>query len=176
MRDIIIASQNPQAAERIRAILQSAHIFASNIYRTGAEVLSFASIRPDAVVVCGKLPDMTAVTLASMLPNGFDIVWLVPSGEPEPLYRSNLITLNMPLNRMEFLNTVRMLCVNESEQTRPRKTVRSESEETLLRDAKERLMIRHHFSEREAHKLIQRRSMETGMRLLEVARLITEEE
>ncbi len=175
MRDIIIASQNPQAAEHIRAILQSAHIFAKNIYRTGAEVLAFASIRPDAVVICGKLPDMPAATLASMLPNGFDLVWLVPSGEAQPLYRSNLISLIMPLNRMEFLNTVRMLCVNESEQTRPRKATRSD-EEALLRDAKERLMIRHHFSEREAHKLLQRRSMETGMRLLDVARLITEEE
>ncbi len=176
MRDIIIASQNPQAAEHIRAILQSAHIFAKNIYRTGAEVLAFASIRPDAVVICGKLPDMPAATLASMLPNGFDLVWLVPSGEAQPLYRSNLISLIMPLNRMEFLNTVRMLCVNESEQTRPRKATRSDEEEALLRDAKERLMIRHHFSEREAHKLLQRRSMETGMRLLDVARLITEEE
>lgn len=176
MREIIIASQNPQAAERIRSILQSDHIFAANLYRSGAEVLSFASIRPDAVVICGKLPDMTAAELAGMLPNGFDMVWLVPSGEPEPMFRSNLITLNMPLNRMEFLNTVRMLAANGAEQSRPRKTVRAKEEEALLRGAKERLMARHHLSEREAHKLLQRRSMESGMRILEVARLIAEEE
>ena len=174
MREIIIASQNPQAAERIRSILQSDHIFVGYLYRSGAEVLSFASIRPDAVVICGKLPDMTAAELAGMLPNGFDMVWLVPSGEP--MFRSNLITLNMPLNRMEFLNTVRMLAANGAEQSRPRKTVRSKEDEALLRGAKERLMARHHLSEREAHKLLQRRSMESGMRILEVARLIAEEE
>ena len=39
MREIIVASQNPQAADRIRAILQSEHIFVSNMYRSGAEVL-----------------------------------------------------------------------------------------------------------------------------------------
>ncbi|MGN0559630.1 MAG: hypothetical protein ACI4K8_01075, partial [Candidatus Fimenecus sp.] len=89
MREIIVASQNPQAAERIRTILQSDHIFVANLYRSGAEVLSFASIRPDAVVICGKLPDMTAAELAGMLPNGFDMVWLVPSAEPEPMYPSN---------------------------------------------------------------------------------------
>ena len=176
MREIIIASQNPQAAERVRSILQSDHIFAANLYRSGAEVLSFASIRPDAVVICGKMPDMSAPTLAGMLPNGFDLIWLVPSGEPEPLYRSNLITLNMPLNRMEFLNTVRMLAANGAEQSRPRKIVRSQAEEELLRVAKERLMTRHRLSEREAHKLLQRRSMESGMRILDIARLIAEEE
>lgn len=175
MREIIIASQNPQAAERIRSILQSDHILVGHLYRSGAEVLSFASIRPDAVVICGKLPDMSAVTLAGMLPNGFDMIWLVPSGEPEPMYRSNLITLNMPLNRMEFLSAVHMLAANGAEQSCPRKTVRTTEQEELLRVAKERLMARHHFSEREAHKFLQRRSMESGLRLLEVARRIAEE-
>lgn len=175
MREIIVASQNPQAADRIRAILQSEHIFVSNLYRSGAEVLSFASIRPDAVVICGKLPDMSAAALAGTLPNGFDTVWLVPSGEPLPAFVSNLIALQMPLNRMEFLNTVRMLATTESECVRPRKTVRTEEENTLLRDAKARLMERHRFSEREAHKLLQHRAMETGMRILEVARLVLEE-
>lgn len=175
MREIIVASQNPQAADRIRAILQSEHIFVSNIYRSGAEVLSFASIRPDAVVICGKLSDMSAAALAGTLPNSFDTVWLVPSGEPLPVYSSNLIALQMPLNRMEFLDTVRMLAATESERAHSRKTVRTEEEETLLHDAKARLMERHPISEREAYKLLQRRAMESGMRILEVARLVLEE-
>ena len=133
-------------------------------------------MRVSAPMVGNDATEDTAAELAGMLPNGFDMVWLVPSGEPEPMFRSNLITLNMPLNRMEFLNTVRMLAANGAEQSRPRKTVRSKEDEALLRGAKERLMARHHLSEREAHKLLQRRSMESGMRILEVARLIAEEE
>lgn len=176
MREIIVASQNPQAADRIRAILQSEHVFVSNIYRSGAEVLSFASIRPDAVVICGKLPDMSAAALASTLPNGFDTVWLVPSGEPQTVYVSNLIALQMPLNRMEFLSTVRMLAASERDCARPRKVLRTEEETVILHEAKMRLMERHRFSEREAHKFLQRRAMESGMRLLDVARLVTEEE
>ncbi len=175
MREIIVASQNPQAADRIRAILQSEHIFVCNLYRSGAEVLAFASIRPEAVVICGKLPDMSAATLAGTLPNGFDTVWLVPSGEPLPVYSSNLIALQMPLNRMEFLNTVRMLAATESECARPRKAVRTAEEDELLHKAKARLMERHRFSEREAHKLLQRRAMESGLRMTEVARLVLEE-
>ncbi len=174
MREVIVVSQNPQAAERVRAILQSGRIFVGNVYRSGAEVLSYASIRPDAVVICGKMPDMSAGALASTLPNGFDVVWLVPSGTVSDTYSSNLISLNMPLNRMEFLNTVRMLAATESEHARPRKARAAEDEE-LLHAAKEQLMQRHHLSEREAHKLLQRRSMESGMKLSEVARLILSE-
>ena len=82
MRDVIIASKNPRAAERVRSVLQSAQIFSNCICASGAEVLQYASIRPDAVVVCGKLSDnMPPMRLAKLLPNGFDVVWLLHSGE-----------------------------------------------------------------------------------------------
>lgn len=175
MREIIVASQNPQAAERIRSILQSDRIFVGNLYRSGAEVLSYASIRPDAVVICGKLPDMAPTELAATLPQGFDMIWLVPSGEPAPLYISNLVVLQMPLNRMEFLDTVRMLAVAESECARPHKTVRTTDEDALLCAAKAKLMERRMFSEREAHRYLQRCAMASGMRMLEVVRRVLEE-
>ena len=65
MRDVIIASANRKSAEHIKSILQRDLIFVSEIYQSGAEVLSYASIRPDAVVVCGRLSDgLPAVSLA----------------------------------------------------------------------------------------------------------------
>lgn len=115
MRDIIIASANTKAAEHIRQILQSGQMFVENIFASGSEVLYYASIRPGAVVVCGKLTDMAVVTLADMLPPNFDIILLLPSGEPQTAFFSNMITLNMPLDRMEFLNTVHMLASTKSE-------------------------------------------------------------
>lgn len=174
MREIIVASSNTKAAEHIRAILQSGQMFVNNVYASGSEILSYASIRPDAVVVCGRLNDMTSVTLADMLPPDFDIVLLLPSGEPQTAFFSNMITLNMPLNRIEFLNTVRMLAATEKESFIP-KLIRSDEEKEILKSAKDILMERHHISEREAHKLLQRRSMETGMKIIEVARMIGDE-
>lgn len=176
MREIIIASANERAAESIKNILQAESLFVSNIYASGSEILSYASIRPDAVIICGKLSDgMSALTLADMLPNGFDLIWLMPSGVFSPGFVSNLITLNMPVNRMDFVNTVRVLSATVSEKYE-RKSVRSANDEDLLTKAKQILMERHLISEREAHKLIQRKSMETGIKLLDVARLIIEEQ
>lgn len=174
MREIIIASANLKAAEHIRAILQSDQIFVNNIYASGSEVLSYSSIRPDAVVICGKLTDMTAVTLADMLPQNFDIVLLLPSGEPQTVFFSNMITLNMPINRVEFIRTVRMLAATENEAAIS-KRIRSDEEKEILDTAKAILMERHHISEREAHRLLQRRSMETGMKIIDIARMTGDE-
>lgn len=175
MRDVILASQNPQAADRVRAILQSEQIFVTEVCRSGAEVLSFASIRPDAVVVCGKIPDMTAAALADTLPCGFDVVWLVPSGAAQSGFQSNLIALQMPINRKELLDTVRILAGAQSERIDPRKA-RSTEEIATLRSAKAVLMARQHLSEREAHKLLQRRAMDAGLKLVQAAQMILTEE
>lgn len=176
MREIIIASANERAAENIKGILQSDSLFVSNIYASGSEILSYASIRPDAVIICGKLSDgMSALSLADMLPHGFDLIWLMPSGEILPGFVSNLITLTMPINRIEFVNTVKVLTATASEKYE-RKVIRSKDQDDLLTKAKQRLMERHLISEREAHKLLQRRSMEAGIKLLDVARMIMEEQ
>ena len=67
-----------------------------------------------------------------------------------------------------------MLAATGAETVRPRRE-RKEEEESLLHEAKVRLMDRLAVSEREAHRLLQRRSMETGMKLTEVARLVLDE-
>lgn len=171
MRDVILASHNPRAAERVRAILQSGQIFVQNVLSSGAEVLSYASIRPEAVVVCGRLSDMPATELARLLPNGFDVVWLLPSGEPQPGFCSNLVPLQMPVDRAELLDTVRTLAASAREQSRPRAT-RAPEEEALLHKAKEILMRKDGISEREAHRALQRRAMRTGQKLIEAARQV----
>lgn len=174
MRDIVIASANRDAAERVRSILQSEGLMVSNIFGSGSDVLSFASIRPDAVIICGKLSDMAPVTLARLIPNGFDMVWLLSYGQAVPLYASNVVILNMPLDRREFTSTVRNLAFSGS-QSFDRSVKRNEEDENILLNAKTILMKKNNISEREAHRLIQKRSMDKGISLILVAKKILEE-
>ncbi|MEG0546337.1 MAG: ANTAR domain-containing protein [Oscillospiraceae bacterium] len=171
MRDIVIASANRKAAERVRNILQSDGLMVSNIYASGSEVLAFSSIRPDAVIVCGKISDMTAISLSHMLPFKFDMVWLLPSGQVSPLCASNVITLNMPLDRKEFLKTVRVLASSKAE-SYERNEKRCQKDDEILTNAKKILMAENHISEKQAHHLIQKKSMDTGMNLILTAKLI----
>lgn len=50
--------------------------------------------------------------------------------------------------------------------------VRSEEEKRMLQDAKELLMVRNNMSEEEAHRYIQKRSMDNGTGLIETAQMI----
>ena len=176
MRDVIIASANRKSAEHIKSILQRDLLFVSEIYQSGAEVLSYASIRPDAVVVCGGLSGgLPAVSLAETLPPGFDVVHLVSSSDAYQGFVSNMVELTMPLDRVEFVSVVRTLTQLSSDITSRKKT-RSVEENDLLTLAKRRLCENYGISEREAHRKIQKMSMEQGVRLMDVARKILEED
>ena len=176
MRDVIIASANRKSAEHIKSILQRDLLFASATYQAGAEVLSYASIRPDAVVVCGRLSDgLPAVSLAETLPPGFVVVPLVSSSDAYQGFVSNMVELTMPLDRAEFVAGVRTLTQLSSDITSRKKT-RSVEENDLLTLAKQRLCEIYGISEREAHRKIQKMSMEQGVRLMDVARKILEED
>ena len=176
MRDVIIASANRKSAEHIKSILQRDLLFVSEIYQSGAEVLSYASIRPDAVVACGRLSDgLPAGSLAETLPPGFDVVHLVSSSDAYQGFVSNMVELTMPLDRVEFVSVVRTLTQLSSDITSRKKT-RSVEENDLLTLAKQRLCENYGISEREAHRKIQKMSMEQGVRLMDVARKILEED
>ena len=176
MRDVIIASANRKSAEHIKSILQRDLIFVSEIYQSGAEVLSYASIRPDAVVVCGRLSDgLPAVSLAERFPPASTLyIWCRPRTHIR-VFVSNMVELTMPLDRLEFVSVVRTLTQLSSDITSRKKT-RSVEENDLLTLAKRRLCENYGISEREAHRKIQKMSMEQGVRLMDVARKILEED
>ena len=115
MRDVIIASANNHSAEHIKTILQSGGVFVRSLLCSGNEVLAFTGVYPRALVVCGRLGDMTALTLANMLPQGCDVIHLLPSGESQAVFVSNMVEINMPIDRIEFLRTVKVMAATENE-------------------------------------------------------------
>ena len=87
----------------------------------------------------------------------------------------NLVSLAMPMKVHELLQTVEMM---EGEIRRRRKLRRqmprhrSEEDQQIISRAKEVLMDRNGFTEEEAHRYIQKRSMDNGTGLVEVSQMI----
>ena len=87
----------------------------------------------------------------------------------------NLVSLTMPLKVHELLQTLEMM---EGEIRRRRKKMRqmpkprSKEDQQLINKAKLVLMERNGFSEEEAHRYIQKRSMDNGTGLVEVSQMI----
>ena len=72
---------------------------------------------------------------------------------------------------MQTLNGLHTITrMRKKRRTEPK--VRSEEEKRMLQDAKELLMVRNNMSEEEAHRYIQKRSMDNGTGLIETAQMI----
>ena len=87
----------------------------------------------------------------------------------------NIVCLSTPLKVHELLQTIEMM---EGDIQRRRRRMRqqpkhrSQEDQQIIRKAKELLMARNSFTEEEAHKYIQKRSMDNGTGLVEVAQMI----
>lgn len=172
MKPILLALPRAQAALRLKAELTGAALPVFGIYSSGAEVLTAASALPDGVVVCAWLPDLSPAQLAQMLPGGFDLIELLSSGQIPVQGYSNVVSLHLPLNRLEFIGTVQALASASGAAFGAHgEAGRSSGEKELVGRAKLLLMRELSLSEPAAYRLLQKRSMATGIRMVEMARL-----
>lgn len=173
MKAILLALPRAQAAIQLKKALASASLPVAGLYASGAEVLTAASALPDGVVICGRLPDLSAVQLAQLLPAGFDLVELLSSGQIPAQGYSNVVSLHLPLNRMEFIGTVQALASASGVFFGAHgERGRSSGEKELVARAKAVLMRELSLSEPEAYRLLQQRSMAAGARMADTARKV----
>ena len=81
----------------------------------------------------------------------------------------------MPLKVQDLMSTLEMMCMNQErrkKKLRARPKQRSEAEKRVLWEAKTVLMERNHMTEEEAHRYIQRCSMDSGTSLTETAQMV----
>lgn len=81
----------------------------------------------------------------------------------------------MPLKVHELLDTLQMMergILRTRRKTKAGVKGRSEEERALISRAKELLMTRNHMTEEEAHRYIQKCSMDSGTNLVETAQMV----
>lgn len=166
MKDIIIAYPVKETAMQLRSLLENEGFHVSHICARGSSVLGIAQNLNEGIIVCASiLSDMGAGVLAENLPFGFDVVALSKNGIPE--YMGNLVSLPLPVNKEEFLQTVATLV-----STRSSFTQRSNNSNELISKAKLILMKTNDMGEIAAHKYLQQESMKKGRKITEIAKEI----
>ena len=87
----------------------------------------------------------------------------------------DVMCLSMPLKVHELVSTMEMMVYAMERQRKKRKAVpkeRSQEEKQLIQQAKELLMIRNNMTEEEAHRYMQKTSMDSGTGLTDTAQMI----
>ncbi len=176
MANIIIALSRPEEAEAIRNILMRNGFRSIFIVANGAQAISKMDDLDDGIVICGyKLQDMMYDKLKDSMPYGFDMVILVSQKNAGECNREDVEKLIMPLKSdalVYSLNRIADEQFRRRKRDRSKPRVRSEEDRKIIEEAKMLIMTRNHMTEQEAHKYIQRNSMESGSGLVETAEKI----
>lgn len=176
MTNIIVVLPKLDNAKSIKNILVRNGISVTGICTTGAQALSQADSLHDGILICNyKLPDMMYDHLHECLPAGFEILLMAPQSVISECYGNDIVCLSMPLQVNDLINTVNMMSDNIERRRRKKRLqpkVRSAEEEAQIAAAKELLMERNHMDEMEAHRYLQKCSMDSGTNLVEAAQMV----
>lgn len=188
MRSIVVAFSDAALAHKIRDILQMHGLIVRSIATSGSMTLrSISQGDGGGLVVCGaQFQDMSAVKLLQLLPEDYDVLVLASAGFLSMEHQEGLYLLQAPLMTQDLVSSVRMLLetrqlssdyLHNASQKRAGKTEplqRSIEEKRLINRAKALLMDRYHMSEQEAHQFLQKKSMENGLKLVDMAAAVLE--
>ena len=173
MEKIVVAFENENNRKRICDILEANGIPVKISCRSGAEAIRAIRKMSGGIVISGfKLAEMTAADLAYDL-SGIAMVLTIASPQYlELCSNDNIFKLPTPFSRGDLVSSVRMLLQMQEKHYRSAAPRRSEKDTADINKAKEILMSKNGMTEEEAHRFIQRRSMDTGVKAAETARLI----
>ena len=113
--------------------------------------------------------------LNEYLPKGFEMLLLASAKHLNEVESDDILCLSMPLKTNDLISTVEMMVTNierRRRKLRERPKERNEKEQELIKEAKMLLMDRNHMTEPEAHKYLQKCSMDSSTNMVESAQMV----
>lgn len=176
-RLVIAAPQG--VVKKLQRILASAQIEADAVCFTGQEALELLAKQEALLLTTMKLEDMTGAELAKQAGEAANVLMIVPGDYAEET-PDNVLTLRNPLSPDALIQAVRTMrhCAARMHALRERveKLDRQLKERKVIDRAKGKLMDALHLTEKEAHYRMQKKSMDTGRRIADIAQEILDSE
>ncbi|SDH10485.1 ANTAR domain-containing response regulator [Marvinbryantia formatexigens] len=176
MVSIIVVFPKAEDAKNIRNILVRSGYRVAAVCTSGAQVLQVADRIGEGIVVCGyKFSDVMYSDLLADLPESFEMLLIASRSVLELCDDRGIVCLELPLKIHDLANTLEMMMGNLLRRKKRKKLqpkVRSEEEIRLIADAKRLLMERNSMTEEEAHRYMQKCSMDSGTNIVETAQMV----
>ena len=178
MADIIIAFPKLDDAKNLRKLLLRNGYDVTAVCGSGADIITHINHLDGGVVICGyRFSDMHYTEINDYLPKGFQMLLLASPAKLSESRLDGIMSLAMPFKMHDMLNTLEIMMVQYNRWKKKQKSkpkVRSESDRKVITAAKELLMERNQMTEQEAHRYIQKLSMDSGNNIVETAIMIIE--
>ena len=176
MASIIVVLGAQQEARKIKNLLVQNGYAEVFVCASGAQALLCMDDLDAGVVISGfKLVDMMYSELMENLPAQFRLLLLASECNLALRADEDVMSLAYPFRVSDLLGTVELMLGSVTypkKKPQGTKQKRTPQEEAMIRDAKALLMNRNNMSEKEAHRYIQKCSMDTSRSFVETARMI----
>ncbi len=176
MVNVIVVFPKMEDAQNIRNFLVRNGITVLAVCTSGAQALQYTDELDDGIIVCGyKFTDMMYSELHEYLPQHFEMLLVASQHLLQNCMDNDIVCVTMPIKAHDLINTISMMSQTI---TRHRKKLnlrpkgRSGEDTRILKEAKQLLMERNNMSEDEAHRYIQKCSMDTGTNMVETAQMV----
>ena len=177
MTGIVVVFPRQEDARGIRNLLIRSGFSVHAACTTGAQAISALEDLNDGIVISGyKLADMMYLELRECLPQEFAFLLLATRQHlAECDMGKGMTCLPMPLKVHELIETVHMLvrqCEGARKKRRESPREKSAQEMEVIARAKALLMEKKGMTEMQAHKYLQKCSMDSGRSIVESAEMI----
>lgn len=176
MTNIIVVFPKIEDAKSVRNLLVRSGFKVTGVCTTGTQAISQADGLNDGIIICSyKLMDMLYSELHELMPFGFEMLLMASQHYLSECLDNDIVCLGMPLKVHDLISTVSMMTENierrrRRQRLKPRE--RNLEEMAIIKEAKELLMERNNMTEEEAHRYIQKCSMDSGTNMVETAQMI----
>jgi response regulator NasT len=173
---VIVGFPKIEDANNIKNLLIRNGYNVSESCTLGSQVISVANDMDEGIVICGyRFSDMHFSELNNYLPKGFEMLLIASPEKLEYCQDNNIVCLQMPIKSHDLLNTVQMMSYQyqrRKKKDKERPKSRSNEEKELIQKAKLVLMDRNNMTEEEAHRYLQKTSMDSGTNLVEMSEMV----
>ena len=176
MTSIIIVLPKLEDGKKIKNLLVRNGFSVSAVCGCGAQAVNMMDDYDDGIIICGyKLADMMYSELHDYMPPGFEMLLMASDHLLAECTGNDIMCLSMPLKLYDFLNTVELMTNSIAYKRKKRKSqprTRRPEESALINETKALLMSRNNMTEDEAHRYIQKCSMDSSTNLVETAKMV----
>lgn len=173
MDKVIVAFESPKSCDRVRDIIESSGTATCIVCRSAAEVKRLVIEQHITTVVCGfKLSDESAQTLFEDLPASCAMLMVAVQSMLDFCQNEDIFCLPSPVSRSDLIASVRMLVQIGHRLEKIVRPQRSEAEVAIIKEAKDLLMERYTMTEEQAHRFLQKKSMDSGAKLIQTAKMV----
>ena len=176
MIDVIVIFPKLEDAKGIRNLLVRNGYNVAAVCTSGAQAMSFMDNMDYGVVVCGyKFNDMIYSELYQNLSPTFQMLLVASRTKLESGIADGVVCVEMPLKSYDLINTLDMMAQAISrmkKKGRQKPKERNVAQKAIIEEAKKVLMNSKNMTEEEAHRYIQKNSMDSGTNLVETAQLV----